>query len=80
MTCKCENHLEQFTCSGIDCKVCVLSEENFIENPEAPEERYCLDSAKKKAGYRTRTRTVNDGKPKKRFWLWRQMLETHQLL
>jgi len=50
MTCKCENHLDQFTCSGTDCKVCVQSEENFIENPEAPEERYCLDCEKKKAG------------------------------
>jgi len=51
MTCNCENHLEQFTCSGIDCNVCVLGEENFIENPVAPEERYCLDCAKKKAGF-----------------------------
>jgi len=29
----------------------VLGEENFIENPVAPEERYCLDCAKKKAGF-----------------------------
>ena len=51
MTCTCENHLEQYTCSGVDCHVCVLDEENFIENPKAPEERYCLNCAMKKAGF-----------------------------
>jgi len=51
MTCNCENHLEQFTCSGSDCQVCVLGEENYIENPEFPEERYCLKCAMKKAGF-----------------------------
>jgi len=28
-----------------------LGEENFIENPEFPEERYCLKCAMKKAGF-----------------------------
>jgi len=28
----------------------VLGEENFIENP-VPEERYCINCAKKKAGF-----------------------------
>jgi hypothetical protein len=51
MTCNCENHLEQFTCSGSDCQVCVLGEENYIENPEFSEERYCLKCAMKKAGF-----------------------------
>jgi len=51
LVCNCKNHLEQHTCSGIDCKVCVLGEENFIENPEFPEERYCLKCAMKKAGF-----------------------------
>ena len=51
MACNCENHLEQFTCSGIDCQVCVLGEENYIENPEFPNERYCLNCAMKKAGF-----------------------------
>ena len=51
MACNCEEHLDEFTCSGADCQVCVLSEENFIENPEDPEERYCLGCAKKKAGF-----------------------------
>ena len=51
MTCNCENHLEQFTCSGIDCQVCVLGKENYIENPEQLEERYCLNCAMKKGGF-----------------------------
>lgn len=51
MTCTCENHLEQHTCSGKDCQVCVLGEENFIENPEDSKERYCLNCAMKKAGF-----------------------------
>ena len=51
MACTCENHFEQFTCSGVDCKVCVLGEENYIENPEFPEEKYCLNCAMKKAGF-----------------------------
>ena len=51
MTCNCESHLEQFTCSEDDCQVCVLGEENYIENPEFPEERYCLKCAMKKAGF-----------------------------
>ena len=53
MTCNCEPHLEQFTCSEINCRVCVLGEENYIENPEFPEERYCLECATKKAGFTT---------------------------
>ncbi len=53
MTCNCEDHLEQFTCSGVDCMVCVLGEENYIENPEFSEERYCLECAKKKGGFTT---------------------------
>jgi len=51
MTCTCENHLEQHTCSGNDCQVCVLGEENFIENPENSKERYCFNCAMKKAGF-----------------------------
>ena len=51
MTCSCEDHSEQFTCSGIDCQVCVLDEENYIENPKLLEERYCLNCAMKKAGF-----------------------------
>lgn len=51
MTCNCEKHLEEFTCSGVDCQVCVLDEENYIENPESKEERYCLNCAMKKAGF-----------------------------
>ena len=51
MTCTCKNHLEQFTCSGTDCQVCVLGEENYIENPESSEERYCLNCAMKKGGF-----------------------------
>jgi len=51
MTCNCDDHLEQFTCSGADCQVCVLGEENYIENPEFSEERYCLKCAMKKAGF-----------------------------
>jgi hypothetical protein len=31
--------------------VCVLGEENYIENPEFHEERYCLKCAMKKAGF-----------------------------
>ena len=63
MTCNCENHLEQFTCSGIGCQVCVLGEENYIENPELPEERYCLKCAMKKSRvYNGRTMATNDGK------------------
>ncbi|MGV7225384.1 MAG: hypothetical protein ACQ9CV_00490 [Nitrosopumilus sp.] len=31
--------------------MCVLSEENFIENPKDPNERYCLKCAMKKAGF-----------------------------
>ena len=51
MACDCENHLEQFTCSGTDCQVCVLGEENYVENPVFPEERYCLKCATKKGGF-----------------------------
>ena len=51
MGCSCDDHLEQFTCSGVDCQVCVLQEENYIENPELPEERYCLKCAMKKGGF-----------------------------
>ena len=51
MTCTCEHHLEQYTCSGNDCQVCVLGEENFIQNPENSRESYCLNCAKKKAGF-----------------------------
>jgi len=51
LTCDCKNHLEQFTCSGSDCQVCVLGEENYIENPEFSDERYCLKCAMKKAGF-----------------------------
>jgi hypothetical protein len=51
MTCTCKSHLKQYTCSGNDCQVCVLGEENFIENPENSEERYCLNCAMKKAGF-----------------------------
>lgn len=36
------NDKQIMTCSGINCQICVLSEENYIENPELPEERYCL--------------------------------------
>lgn len=51
MACNCDDHLEQFTCSGDGCQVCVLGEENYIENPEESEERYCLNCAMKKAGF-----------------------------
>ena len=51
MACTCKNHYEQFTCSGVDCQVCVLGEENYIENPEFSEEKYCLNCAMKKAGF-----------------------------
>lgn len=51
MTCNCENHLASFTCSGDNCQVCVLGEENYIENPASPDERYCLNCAMKKAGF-----------------------------
>ena len=51
MVCSCKNHLDQFICSGVDCQVCVLQEENYIENPELPEERYCLKCAMKKGGF-----------------------------
>lgn len=51
MTCDCKSHLEQFTCSGVGCQVCVLSEENYIENPKFSEERYCLKCAMKKGGF-----------------------------
>lgn len=51
MTCSCENHLEQFACSGVGCRVCVLEEENYVENPEFHEERYCLNCAIKKGGF-----------------------------
>jgi len=51
LACNCKNHLEQHTCSGIDCQVCVLGEENFIENPEFHEERYCIKCAMKKEGF-----------------------------
>jgi hypothetical protein len=51
MTCTCKNHLEQFTCSGTDCQVCVLGEKNYIENPEFRDEKYCLNCAMKKAGF-----------------------------
>ena len=51
MTCNCEKHLEQYTCSGTNCQVCVLGEENYIENPESTEERYCLKCAMEKAGF-----------------------------
>ena len=51
MSCSCKNHLDEFTCSGDNCKVCVLGEENYIENPEFPQERYCLNCAMKKGGF-----------------------------
>ena len=51
MTCNCKNHQNQFTCSGENCQVCVLGEENYIENPDFPEERYCLNCAMKKGGF-----------------------------
>lgn len=51
MACGCEDHLKEFTCSGVDCQVCVLGEENYIENPESHEEKYCLNCAMKKAGF-----------------------------
>ena len=51
MICNCENHLDQFICSGSDCQVCVLGEENYIENSEFHEERYCLKCVMKKAGF-----------------------------
>ena len=51
LTCNCENHLEEYTCSGDDCQVCVLDEENYIENPELPKERYCFKCAMKKGGF-----------------------------
>ena len=51
MSCSCETHLDEFTCSGDDCQVCVLGEENFIENPQFPSERYCLNCAMKKGGF-----------------------------
>ena len=51
MTCNCEKHLEQYTCSDTNCQVCVLGEENYIENPESTEERYCLKCAMEKAGF-----------------------------
>jgi hypothetical protein len=47
----CEDHLEESTCSGVDCKVCVLGEENYIQNPQSSVEKYCLDCAMKKAGF-----------------------------
>ena len=31
--------------------MCVLGEENYIENPEFSEERYCLNCAMKKGGF-----------------------------
>jgi hypothetical protein len=40
MTCKCKEHKEEYTCSGNDCQVCVLDEENYIENPQSKKERY----------------------------------------
>ena len=51
MTCNCKPHQNEYTCSGNDCQVCVLGEENYIENPAFPEERYCLNCAMKKGGF-----------------------------
>ena len=51
MNCNCKTHLDEFTCSGDDCQVCVLGEENFIQNPESPTERYCFKCAMKKGGF-----------------------------
>lgn len=51
MVCTCKEHLQQSTCSGEGCNVCVLGEENYIENPEFHEEKYCLNCAMKKAGF-----------------------------
>ncbi len=51
MACVCGIHLEDSTCSGTDCHVCVLGEENYIENPQLPAEKYCLNCAMKKAGF-----------------------------
>lgn len=51
MTCICKHHFEQFTCCGVDCHVCVLGEENYIENPQFPDEKYCLNCAMKKGGF-----------------------------
>ena len=51
MVCICKIHLEEYTCSGTDCRVCVLGEENYIENPQFPAEKYCLNCAMKKAGF-----------------------------
>ncbi|MBT5200317.1 MAG: hypothetical protein HOK63_03445 [Thaumarchaeota archaeon] len=51
MTCKCKEHKEEYTCSGNDCQVCVLDEENYIENPQSKKERYCLNCAMKKGGF-----------------------------
>ena len=51
MTCICKTHLEESTCSGVDCNVCVLGEKNYIQNPQSPVEKYCLDCAMKKAGF-----------------------------
>lgn len=46
MSCQCDaQHSEQFTCSGIGCDVCILGEKDFFQNPELPEERYCLKCA-----------------------------------
>ena len=42
------NHLNQFSCSG--CNICVLEEKEFFENPDLPEEKYCIKCAIKKAG------------------------------
>lgn len=62
MTCSCENHLEQFACSGVGCRVCVLEEENYVENPEFHEERYCLNCNKKRRIYNGRIMAIDDGK------------------
>ena len=51
LACNCKTHLEEYTCSGTDCQVCVLDKENYIENPEFPKERYCLNCAMKKGGF-----------------------------
>ena len=51
MPCNCKIHENQYTCSGENCQVCVLGEENYIENPDFPEERYCLNCAMKKGGF-----------------------------
>ena len=63
MGCSCKNHLEQFTCSGVDCQVCVLGEENYIENPE-PTRGTILSKMcnEKRRIYYGRVVAIDDGK------------------